>query len=147
MTLDPETLHEITRTVWSALLDVDLREVDPHTAIAEPAFTGLVRIEGEFCVAVAVTCSEATTRRLAAHLLVREPAELTEADLVDAIGELANVCGGNAKALIRGARTLSLPIVARTPAPETLLAGASATTRVVLADAHEPLAVTALALG
>jgi hypothetical protein len=72
-----------------------------------------VDVHGELAGRAAVTTDLATAHELARALLGMNPdEEVSEADLVDAFGEVANVVGGNVKALLPSQGTLGLPQVA-----------------------------------
>ena len=87
-----------------------------------------------------LTTDVATAHRLARALLAMEPDEpVGEEDLVDAFGEVANVVGGNLKALLPVQGTLTLPQVSRV-APEH--AGAVLVDSVALTWRGEPLDIT-----
>jgi chemotaxis protein CheX len=60
---------------------------------------------------VAFCASEPAARRITAVLLDRGEVEVDEDDIVDAMGEMANVIGGNLKSLLPGPSSLGLPIV------------------------------------
>ncbi len=65
---------------------------------------------------VLLSTEETTAEDLARALLGLEPTEtVSDADLVDAFGEVANVVGGNVKALVADPHALGLPVVDRTP--------------------------------
>jgi chemotaxis protein CheX len=144
MTLEPEVLSEIVKTVWSALFEVELEEVGSDAGFDGPQLTALVRIEGASPCAVSVCAPEASARRVAARMFDHSEAEVDEAEILDAIGELANMCGGNAKAMVDGATALSLPLVGRTRTPEALAPGFRVTTRVVLGGGDDRIAVALL---
>lgn len=72
-----------------------------------------VDMSGSMPARAAVTAERVTCLDLARALMSMEPdEEVSAADLVDAFGEVANVVGGNIKALIPDPGVLSLPQVA-----------------------------------
>jgi chemotaxis protein CheX len=73
--------------------------------------TGMVEISGGFSGTVVVELSRPLARKVAAALFGMELDQVTEAEVVDAVGEVVNILGGNLKALLPGPSTLSLPRV------------------------------------
>jgi chemotaxis protein CheX len=79
----------------------------------EPRYIGTVHITGQWSGSVVVECPESFGRVVAAAMFGSEPEEVTDDELVDVVGELANMTGGNVKALLEGDSMLSLPTVVR----------------------------------
>ena len=77
----------------------------------EAGYRGAVRISGESQAEVAVWCGADFARRTASAMFGAEEADLTESDVRDAVGELANILGGTLKALLPGPSSLSCPVV------------------------------------
>ncbi len=113
-TIDEHTLQGIIEFVWATLLDEQLTA--GAGAPIEDAVCAAISIGGPWTATLEVRVSYALARRFAADLLGLDDAELANEDVDDALGELANVVGGNVKGLLDdgGASTLSLPIVSRT---------------------------------
>ena len=107
--LDEGDLTMIVEGIFAELLGLG---VQPAPLPAEPGdgLVGLVRIDGAWQGTVSVACGRELAVRIATAMLGREPQG--EAELVDAIGEIANMTGGNVKALLPGPSVLSLPEVA-----------------------------------
>lgn len=111
-TVNPEDLLQITEQVWTSYLDPD-----------GSAPLMMVPTEGgsDVCAAVSVTgawrghvvveCSSAASRHAAAALLGIEASDVSGDDVADALGELANIIGGNVKVLLPEPCALSLPYV------------------------------------
>jgi len=71
-----------------------------------------VEIQGEPAVRTVVATGRETADRITRALLALGPAEpVAPEDLRDALGEVANVIGGNLKGLMEGSEGLSLPLV------------------------------------
>ena len=61
-----------------------------------------------------LTTEHSTATRISrALLMIEEDVDVDEEDFRDAIGEVANVVGGNVKSLVPDPGALSLPIVSR----------------------------------
>jgi chemotaxis protein CheX len=119
-TLNPDYLREITEQVWTSFLDPDgttplhagavESTVDAEEA-TESRLAAAVSVTGAWRGHVVVACSPAASHHVAAVLLGIPAGEVTAADVTDALGELANVIGGNVKACLPESCALSLPYV------------------------------------
>jgi chemotaxis protein CheX len=108
-----EDLRVIAEQVWSSYLDTD----GSSPLVPEPApnqkvdVTASVSVTGAWMGHVLVSCSDGASRNVAAALLGIEFDEVTDDDVADALGELANIIGGNVKSLLPEPCALSLPHV------------------------------------
>ncbi|GGI08132.1 chemotaxis protein CheX [Egicoccus halophilus] len=106
-------LQQIGADIWAAILGLDLKPShtrDQHDP-AERVVTGCVQITGDWSGAVTVQCAESLARQATALMFGSEPDEVTEDEISDTVGELANMTGGNVKSLLAGNCQLSLPAV------------------------------------
>jgi chemotaxis protein CheX len=115
MTFNPteDDLRRIVEQVWSSYLNVDGSQplvVMPVTT-SDGAVTASVSVTGSWRGHVLVTCSDTAARNVAAVLLGVEFGDVAEGDIADALGELANVIGGNIKSILPDMCALSLPHV------------------------------------
>lgn len=112
-TCTEEDLRVIADQVWSSYLDLD--GISP--LVSEPGdraaadVSASVSLTGAWRGHVVVTCSSAASKNAAAALLGVELDEVTIEDVTDALGELANIIGGNVKSLLPEPSALSLPHV------------------------------------
>ena len=122
--LDGDTVLRITEQAWTALVGEDEVLVPLPAPLpaalpaASPAATcsSWVEIVGPWTGAVVLTTGRDTAVDLTRALLGEHaPAVLEDEDVDDALGELANVVGGNVKAVLPGPSVLGLPEVAATP--------------------------------
>lgn len=106
-------LREITEQVWSSYLDPmgEAPLIESISPIAPNGTTSSVSVTGAWSGHVVVACSPGAARAVTAALLGMEPDETTGEDIADAMGELANVIGGNIKSLLDEPSQLSLPHV------------------------------------
>lgn len=137
-----DDVRALTEEVWSTFLG----HTEPlSTAPAQPftpQWSASVTIKGEWNGMVALELTRAGAHRVTCGMLGMDPEsdETSEADVVDAIGELVNMVGGNVKSLLPGPHQLSLPLVASgqfahgTDEQEVV--------RLALTWGSEPLAVT-----
>jgi chemotaxis protein CheX len=114
--LDEATVQEIADQAWSALVGEDELLVPVPGELGPDTLSSWVEIVGPWTGTVVLTCDRATAEELTRALLAEHaPAELEPEDVDDALGELANVVGGNVKAVLPGPSFLGLPEVG--PAP------------------------------
>jgi len=99
----------VAHDVWESMFGVQLApSSDDAAPIDGPVLTGIVHIDGEWQGAVTLRCGSALAESLTQRLF----GESTESEVRDLLGELTNQLGGNIKAMLPGAATLSLPVVA-----------------------------------
>lgn len=111
-TMNPDDLVHITEQVWTSYLDPD--GSSPLLMVPTEGASDVcaaVSVTGAWRGHVVVECSTAASRHAAAALLGVETTEVTGADVADALGELANIIGGNVKVLLPEPCALSLPYV------------------------------------
>ena len=118
--VDSASVYEIAQAVFAAMIDGDQGLLVPRDEaaadgdIVDPV-VAWVDVHGPYPGRTAVTTSSDTAHALVRALLGDAP--VTDADLVDAFGEIANVVGGNVKALLPDQGTLGLPRVATSLPP------------------------------
>lgn len=113
MFIDDEFVSELTRMVWNTVLGLEVWQKPNPTAGPEDqeTVTTFVDISGAWEGSIALSFSGAFGRRMAATMLACSEAEATPTSVKDALGELANVLGGNVKGILPGPCKLSLPKV------------------------------------
>lgn len=109
------SLIDITQSVWRATLGL---EVTP--APAEPSADGFpcrstVVLDGDWCGSLTISSPPELARSVAALFYAKPPAEVSEAEMLDALGELANMTGGNLKGVLPGESRISTPRSIRGP--------------------------------
>jgi chemotaxis protein CheX len=108
-----EDLLSITEQVWLSFLDPEgTSPLLPDSGDAAIDICAAVSVTGAWQGHVVVECSATAAQRAAAALLGIEAAEVSDDDVADALGELANIIGGNVKVLLPEPCALSLPYVA-----------------------------------
>ena len=105
-----DQVTEITKDVWSSFLQMDL-EVGPPGALSGHTLTGCVAISGEWNGTVVVQAAAAHAHAAAEAMFMAEPGTLSEDEVMDALGELTNMVGGNIKSLMPEPSKLSIPSV------------------------------------
>jgi CheY-specific phosphatase CheX len=96
-------------------------EPPAEEAVGDAAYAGCVHLAAEPQAAVVFECAEPLARLMAARMFDVATAELTDADVCDAIGELTNMAAGYLKAVLDRPSALSLPTVTRGGALRTVL--------------------------
>jgi chemotaxis protein CheX len=107
--IEEQALRDFAENIWTTMLGLTLDGAPAPDA--EAYITGCVQITGDWQGAVTVELAAPLARRAAAALFAMEPAEVGDGEIIDAVGELANMLGGNVKALMEGGCQLSLPTV------------------------------------
>lgn len=112
MTIDEHVVHEIVGEIWESMLGLDIAPIDD----CSPDHMGrevraAVQITGAWEGAVVIECDEAAAAAFTAAMLGLEDEKPDEADVRDVTGELANMVGGNLKAVVGPDARLSLPTV------------------------------------
>ena len=140
-----DDLTEITREVWGSFLDPDLgNPLVPVPAEGAGDVSAAVSVTGAWRGHVVVECSTAASRSVAAALMGIEAAEVTDADVVDALGELANIIGGNVKSLLPAPSALSLPHVVIASQAQSLWPAVSELCRLSTTWLDEPVSISVL---
>lgn len=135
-------IRQITEWIWSAILERELQSNETGVWLPPTATTllGAVNIQGAWEGTVALECSEALARQLAATMFDLPAQAATVADTQDALGELTNMVGGNIKSLMPVPSQLSLPQV--TPSTTAAcLTSSAVVSQVAFADQGEPFRV------
>jgi chemotaxis protein CheX len=114
-------LAEMVDQVWMSYLDPEgLHPLIPTGDHAQPSEVhSSVSITGSWTGHVVYASSTTAARKAAAAFLAMEPEEVSPEDLSDVLGELANIVGGNVKAMVRPGALLSLPQVVLAPESTT----------------------------
>ncbi|MGV3710129.1 MAG: chemotaxis protein CheX [Gemmatimonas sp.] len=107
-----EMLPQTVSDIWSSLLSLEVVELPGDTELeAAPTFVGCVHLIGGVSGMVAIMCGESLARQAAARMFDLDEADVADADIRDAVGELANVAAGNLKAALPDPYKLSMPSV------------------------------------
>jgi chemotaxis protein CheX len=115
-----EDLWTMVEMVWVCYLD-PLGEHPLIPAAVEPGaadVAGAVSVSGAWVGRVVVTFSPLASQRATAAMLAIDVAEVSSADVDDAVGELVNIIGGSVKSLMPQPTALSLPAVRAGGFPE-----------------------------
>jgi len=114
--IDEATVQGIAEEAWLALVGDDEFLVPLPGGLPDDAISSWVEIVGPWNGAVVLTTGRSTAEQLSRCLLAEHaPPVLDAEDVEDALGELANVVGGNVKAVLPGPSVLGLPEVGTAP--------------------------------
>lgn len=113
MTMVDDAIRDVTGTIWGALLGLEVQETPFGLLPIGPAETlaGHVEIGGGWQGLVAVHCAQGLVRDLAGLMFEVAPANATPEQLVDALGEITNMTGGNLKTVLAEGCDLGQPTV------------------------------------
>jgi chemotaxis protein CheX len=116
-----DDLAEMVEQVWVSYLDPDgVSPLMPNGEDGQPSEVhSSVSISGSWTGHVVYASSAAAARRAAAAFLAMDAGEVSQEDLSDVLGELANIVGGNVKAMLPAGCFLSLPQVVLAPESAT----------------------------
>ena len=137
-------LAEMVEQVWGSYLDPEgISPLIPtHDANQPSAVHSSVSITGSWSGHVVYASSTVAARRAAAAFLAMEPDEVSPEDLADVLGELANIVGGNVKAMLPAGAMLSLPQVVLAPETATRYPNAERITGLFGTWEGEPVSVS-----
>jgi chemotaxis protein CheX len=109
MKISSEELEQLTRDVWATMIGLDLADA-VMAENPDPGVTSQIEIHGDEQATLRIDCSMDLARQAAARLFDMPPEELELELVLDAMGEMANVIGGQVKGRWSGAGKLSLPV-------------------------------------
>lgn len=105
-----EQLRSIVETIWITMLGIPIDCIEfsasPET---KGDFVARIDIEGAWNGSLELACSEGLARFVGAALFQQDPWELDLESSAEAVLELANMIGGNVKALVGEGNRLGLP--------------------------------------
>jgi len=126
MQLDERQVLDVSKDLWTAQLGLQLaRQADGATAAEqERMWSSCVRASGPWYGAIVIECPESIGRHAAAMLLSADGQAATDAEIQDAVNELAEMIGGKLRAILPQSTKLSRPTSIEAPAAgSTLLEG------------------------
>src|ERR1700733_1378342 len=101
MVFNPDEVLQIASTVWEATLELPVVPETSGAAEAGPRSTvSCIQITGAWNGAILLDCPVEAARRAASIMFATELENVTLADLQDAVAKLANMIGGNFKAML-----------------------------------------------
>ena len=115
--VDENDLAEMVEQVWESYLDPEgVSPLIPTYDENQPSEVhSSVSITGSWTGYVVYASSTQAARRAAGAFLAMDASEVSQDDVSDVLGELANIVGGNVKAMLPPGALLSLPQVVLAP--------------------------------
>ena len=111
MSIDAQILQEIVDDVCAGMLGLGIQPLDGVDGLQFDTLTAVVRVSGGWNSLVQVLASRKTARVIASTMFATNEDHLTEEDIIDAVGEIVNMIGGNLKGVVEAESRLSLPCV------------------------------------
>lgn len=106
-----QDIIKIIDCIWVSMLQLPVEKSEGLPCSSEDKISACIQITGDWLGTVALECGVSFASQAAGAMLGLDPQAAVTADLRDTMGELANMIGGNIKALLPGDNHLSLPIV------------------------------------
>lgn len=103
-----------TCEVWHTVLGLALETAEragSDVTEGHRRWSGCVALSGDWRGAVTVSCFDPMARMVTGAMFGIEPDAAGEAEIQDAIGEMANILGGQTKQILGGNCVLGLPVV------------------------------------
>jgi chemotaxis protein CheX len=139
MYLDEETLTQVTSDICTTMLGLPMYPVYDGLVEHTP-LTAQVRISGEWNATVEIATTPKVATLIAAQMFSLDPSQIQTADLYDALGEVANMVGGNVKGIVNGELDLSLPSVSERDTKTAVAVGETTVVQMICLEG--PLIVT-----
>ena len=106
-----EAIAKIIDSIFSTMMDVEVSVVDSPRATTGERVISSVHLDGAWNGAVSMQCNRRQACEFAGKVLCMDAPEEMDNDVRDAVGEIANMIGGNMKAAMGKDVRLSLPTV------------------------------------
>ncbi len=105
-------LTQVVESVWSTMLNLEVVVCDTPWYQSADHLTATVQLSGHWNGAAILECNRRQACVFAACFLSMDVPDAVDDDVRDVLGELANMIGGNLKALFASGIHLSIPTVA-----------------------------------
>lgn len=104
-------IEQIVNSIFSTMLGMEISRCEECALAFQEDMLGTIQITGARAMSVVLGVSESVARASAAAMLMMPVQDVGDVDERDVVAELANMIGGNLKALLPGPLYLSLPTV------------------------------------
>ncbi|MCC9600506.1 chemotaxis protein CheX [Stieleria sp. JC731] len=116
-----DLIAQMVDNLFTAMLelDIDSSPVEPPQ-LSDETLSATVQVSGDRNAIIQVFASHDLATKIATAMFAIEAEELAEEEILDALGEVVNVIGGNVKGIFDQECALSLPCVGviQQPLPE-----------------------------
>jgi chemotaxis protein CheX len=106
-----EDIGDVTRQVWESVLDIEAFPSPGSAAAVTLGVSSCVQILGGWNGVVNLSMPSELATLIATTMFDLPAADLSDDEVDDAVGEMANMIGGNVKSLLPGPSQLSMPAV------------------------------------
>lgn len=146
MNIDNDGVQQIVDEIWTSMLGLDVAPGPGASGGGGREVCAAVQITGGWQGAFIIECPERSAAAFAAAMLGYDEGEVPpESEVHDVVGELANMGGGNLKAIVGEESKLSLPTVASGAGLDLSVLGATEVVRLDLVAGDAPFAVVVVA--
>lgn len=114
MTIECEVVDNVTLSIFNEMLGLDVSpdsEEIQSVPESESIFRSSVEVSGEWSAKMSFQCNEGLAKTIASKMFAMEVDQLEEDEVLDAVGEIINMIGGNIKGCVGVESTLSIPEV------------------------------------
>ena len=111
MSFNESDIRSFTGNIWSSMFGLELGDGCAATIENGDMIAGGIHLTGAWEGALFVECSQKLARKLASTMFGMEASDVTDSEVRDAIGEIANIAGGSFKSLLPSPCFLSFPVV------------------------------------
>lgn len=105
-------IQAVIDEVWSSIVGTALEPLDSGEALRGPTMAATVPYYGDWQGAVVVRVDAPLARIVGSRMFMTPEAELTDADVEDAVGEVCNMIGGNLREHLSRDCELGTPTIA-----------------------------------
>jgi chemotaxis protein CheX len=120
ISVGPTEIVRVVHNIWATMFQRPIATSARVEPLQDDHWTGCVHINGPWCGTVHVRLTVPLATRLAGIMFAMNEQDLSLEEISDAVGEVANMTGGNLKTLMGYPATLSTPEVALGEAHELL---------------------------
>ena len=106
-----ETLAQIVESVFTTMMEFEVSISETPWRPDGDRLTSFVLLTGAWTGAVLIECNRWQACQFAGRILAMDPPDKVDEDVLDVLGELANVIGGNLKCAMPPGVHLSMPTV------------------------------------
>jgi hypothetical protein len=111
MIITEVNFYEIIQDTWTSTLGFQVDYLESAEFPAVGAFAARVEITGAWDGELRILCPPPLARLIAGAIFQVEPEKAGSDEILDALGELIHIIGGNLKALLPQPVTISLPSI------------------------------------
>lgn len=139
-------LRTFTESIWTETLGLELRHLDaiPPADGKERALVSCVHFAGAWPGGLVIHCPAEVAREVASVMFGITREDVSVSELQDALGEVANMTGGNLKSLLPEPTMLSLPSVTEGTDYSVRVPGARLVTQIAFETLGKSIVVSLL---